>query len=184
MMEDWKVEDHLIAFSHRIKPLKAAFTKLFDAGLHVFVSLWPEAEVPRSPIALAEALFDAGRRLTEWRFSAGRAGIDETLSYLLGWYETIDFEVVQSLRMESKFNSEAEWIQRHQELANFFTERADLHTFIPNLPFMAAPAADAEEAKEEGEAKDVDKDDAETALQTEATTSGSGGGAETEAPPA
>ena len=83
-MEDWKVEDHLIAFSHRIKPLKAAFTKLFNAGLYVFVSLWPEAEVPRSPIALAEALFDAGRRLTEWRFSAGRAGADETLSYLLG----------------------------------------------------------------------------------------------------
>ena len=93
-MDDWKVEDHLIAFSHQIKPLKVAFTKLFDAGLHVFVSLWPEAEVPRSPIALAEALMDAGMRLTEWRFSARRAGADETLSYLLGWYETIDFDLV------------------------------------------------------------------------------------------
>ena len=182
-MEDWKVEDHLIAFSYRIKPLKAAFTKLFDAGLHMFVSLWPEAEVPRSPIALAEALFDAGRRLTEWRFSAGRAGADETLSYLLGWYETIDFEVVQTNRVESKFNAEEEWIQRRKELANFFTESADLHTFIPNLPFMAEPAADAEEAEEVGEAEEDDEGDAETAPQTEATASGSGDGAET-APPA
>ena len=86
--------------------MKVAFTKLFDAGLHVFVSLWPDAEIPRSPSALAEALMDAGMRLTEWHFSAGRAGADETLSYLLGWYESIDFELVQSCRVESKFIAE------------------------------------------------------------------------------
>ena len=88
--------------------------------------------------------------------------------------------------MESKFNSEEEWIQRRQELANFFTERADLHMFIPNLPFMAEPAADAEEAegKGEGEADDSDEGEAEAAPQTEATGSGSVGGAEAEAPPA
>ena len=183
-MEDWKVEDHLIAFSHRIKPLKVAFTKLFDAGLHVFVNLWPEAEIPRSPTALAEALMDAGMRLTEWRFSAGRAGADETLSYLLGWYETIDFDLVQANRVESKFNAEEEWIERRKALANFFTERANLHTFIPNLPFMAAPAADAEEAEEEGVDEEDSEGDAETTAQTEATASGSGGSAETEAPPA
>ena len=183
-MEDWKVEDHLIAFSYRIKPLKAAFTKLFDAGLHVFVNLWPEAEIPRSPIALAEALMNAGMRLTEWRFSAGRAGADETLSYVLGWYETINFEVVQTIQTASKFNAEEEWIQRRKELANYFTERADLHTFIPNLPFMAEPAADAEEDEEEGEAEDEDDGEAEAAPQAEAAASGSGGGGAETAPPA
>ena len=185
-MDEWQIEDHLLAFSYRTKPLKAAFTKLFDAGLHVFVTLWPEAEVPRSPIALAEALFDAGRRLTEWRYSAGRASADETLSYVLGWYETINFEVVQTIRTASKFNAEEEWIQRRQELANFFTERADLHTFIPNLPFMDEAAADGEEVEEEGEGEAVDSDEgeAEAAPRTEATASGSGGGAEAEAPPA
>ena len=76
---------------------------------------------------------DAGMRLTEWRFSAGRAGADETLSYLLGWYETIDFDLVQTYRLESKFIAEEAWVQCRKELANFFTERADLHTFIPNL---------------------------------------------------
>ena len=71
-----------------------------------------------------------------------------------------------------------------KELANYFTERADLHTFIPNLPFMAEPSADAEEAEEEGEAEDEDEGEAEVAPQTEATTSGSAGGAEAGAPPA
>ena len=195
-MADWQVEDHLIAFSHRIKPLKIDVSKLLDAGVHVFRSLWPDAETPRSPNALAEALMNAGMRLTEWRFSAGRAGADEALTYLLGWYETIDFDVVQTCRVASKFVSEDEWIKRRKELANFFTEHADLHTFIPNLPFMAAPGAEGEEGEEEGEevseantAEDKDEEDeaggdAETTSQTEAPASGSGTNAEREAPPA
>ena len=152
----------------------------------MFRVLWPDAEIPRSPNALAEALLNAGMRLTEWRFSAGRAGADETLTYLLGWYETIDFDVVQTCRTESKFVSEDVWIERRKELANFFTERADLHTFIPNLPFMAAPAADGEEAEEEGEEDDDDEGDAggdaETDPRTETTASGSGTNAETDPP--
>ena len=195
-MADWQVEDHLIAFSHRIRPLKTAVSKLLDAGVHVFRSLWPDTETPRSPNALAEALMNAGMRLTEWHFSAGRAGADEALTYLLGWYETIDFDVVQTCRTASKFVSEDEWVERRKELANFFTERADLHTFIPNLPFMAAPAAEGEEAEEEGEEESEadatdDKDeegeaggDAETTSRTETPASGSSTNAETEAPPA
>ena len=50
-MDDWKVEYHLIAFSHRIKPVKVAFTKLMDAGLHVFRVLWPDAEIPQMPLS-------------------------------------------------------------------------------------------------------------------------------------
>ena len=182
-MADWQVEDHLIAFSHRIAPLKTAVSKLLDAGIHVFRSLWPDAEAPRNPNALAEALMDAGVRLTEWRFSAGRAGADEVLTYLLSWYETIDFDVVQTCRIASKFVSEEQWVERRKELANFFTERADLHTFIPNLPFMAA--ADDEEAEEEGEEDDEGDvgGDAEAGPRTETTDSGPGVNTET-APPA
>ena len=199
-MDDLKVEDHLIAFSYRIKPLKIAFTKLFDAGLHVFTSLWPGAEIPRSPIALADVLENAGMRLTEWRFSAGRARADETLSYILGWYETIDFDKLQTCRTASKFVSEEEWVERRKKLANFFTERADLHTFIPNLPFMAAPPAEDDKAEEEGEeegeeASDAEADDdedeeaeaagaAKSAALTETPARGSGTNTETEAPSA
>ena len=160
----------------------------------MFTSLWPGAEIPRSPIALADVLENAGMRLTEWRFSAGRAGADETLSYILGWYETIDFDKLQTCRTASKFVSEEEWVERRKKLANFFTERADLHTFIPNLPFMAAPPAEDDEAKEEGEeARDAEADDdedeeaeaaggAKSAAPTETPASGSGTNTETEAP--
>ena len=139
-MADWRVEDHLLAFSYRIKPLKTAVAKLVDAGMHVFRALWPKAEMPRSPIVLAEALMNAGVRLTAWRFSAGRAGADKALTYLLSWYETIDFDLVQTCRVASKFVAEDQWIEQRKELANFFTERADLHTFNPNLLFAVEPA--------------------------------------------
>ena len=188
-MADWQIEDHLVAFSYRIGPLKTAMSKLLDAGVHVFRSLWPDAETPRSPIDLAEALMDAGMRLTEWRFSAGRAGADETLSYILSWYETIDFDLIQTCRIGGKFISDEEWIKRRQDLANFFTERADLHNFIPNLPFMEAPA-EGEEGEGEGDegseadaAEDEVADDAEATSQIEIPASGSGTTTEI-APPA
>lgn len=63
-MADWQVEDHLIAFSYRIKPLKNAASKLLEAGMHVFRVLWPDAEMSNSPITLAEALMNAGVQLT------------------------------------------------------------------------------------------------------------------------
>ena len=95
-MADWQVEDHLIAFSHRISPLKNAVSGLLGAGMHVFRVLWPDAEMPNSPITLAKALMNAGVQLTNWRFSAGRASADEALSYILSWYETIEFNLVQT----------------------------------------------------------------------------------------
>ena len=113
-----------------------------------------------------------------------RSAADETLSYLLGWYESIDFELVQTYRSESKFIAEEEWVERRKELANFFTERADVHSFIPNLPFKSEASADAEEAGEEGEAEDDDEGAAEITSQAEASASGTGGSAETEAPAA
>lgn len=119
------------------------------------------------------------------------------MSYILSWYETIEFDLVQTCRTASKFVSEDQWIEQHKELVNFFTERADLHTFIPNLPFQVAPAAGGEEAEgeadeeeEEGNAAD-DKDgeseadgDAEATPQTETAASGPGTTADTEAPSA
>ena len=146
---------------------------------------------------MAEVLMNAGVRLTEWRFSAGRAGADEAVIYLCSWYETIDFDLIQTCRVASKFVSEDHWIERRKELANFFTERADLHTFIPNLPFVAAPAAEGEDAEDEDDDEESEADaaddkdeeseadgDAETTARTETPASGSGTNAETEAPPA
>ena len=78
------------------------------------------------------------------------------------------------------------------ELANFFTEHADVHTFIPNLPFMAAGPTEDEEAEEgsEAEADDAESEEAEaagdakTAALTDTPASGSGTNIEAKAPPA
>ena len=192
-MADWQVEDHLIAFSYRIKPLKTVVSKLLDADMHVFWALWPDAETLRSPIALAEALMNGGARLTEWRYSAGRAGADEVLTFLLSWYETIDFDLVQTCRTASKFASEEEWVQRRKNLANYYIEFADVHTFIPDLRFYPRAAAEEEEAEgEEGEDEAGDEDaedegeegaaETEPARVAETATSGSGRDAESDAP--
>ena len=134
---------------------------------------------------------NGGARLTEWRYSARRAGADEVLTFLLSWYETIDFDIIQTCRTASTFVSEEEWIQRWQNLANFYTEFANVHTFIPDLPFYASAAAEAEEDEGEDEADDdeaeaggegADAGAASTSTATETPASGSGGDAGTEAP--
>ena len=117
------------------------------------------------------------------------------LTFLLSWYESIDFDVIQTCRTTSKFVSDEEWIQKRQTLANFFTEFANVHTFIPDLPMYASAAAEAEEGvegeKDDSEAK-ADEAEAEgeraeagaasTSMAAETPASGSGGGAETETP--
>ena len=197
-MADWQVEDHLIAFSFRIKPLKDGMSALLDAGIHVFHSLWPDALLPAGPIPLADALMNAGFRLAEWRYSAGRAAVDEALSHMLSWYEAIDFDVVQTCRTNSKYIAEEEWVQRRKQLANYYTERASVHSFIPGLPFLKGMEPEAEEGAEEevdgddgSEAEasgemDVDTeaaDAAEAASRDAGAPPGSGKDAEADAPP-
>src|SRR4051812_25815344 len=134
-MNDWQVEDHLIAFSHRIKPLKTAVCRLMEAGMDVCRILWPDAAVPQSPLSLAVKLQETGVQLSAWRFSAGRASADEVLSCILYWYETIDLDTIQTCRTGSNYICKDDWITRRQDMATYFTQRADLHTFNPDLPF-------------------------------------------------
>ncbi|KAM0927089.1 hypothetical protein ACQ4PT_003197 [Festuca glaucescens] len=89
-----------------------------------------------------------------------------------------------------KYICKEEWIERRRDMATYFTERADLHTFNPNLPFPV----EEDEEEEENEGDDVasaEKDDgaeasvdAEAAPRTETDAPGSGTTAETEAPAA
>src|SRR4051794_34912196 len=97
-MNEWQGGDHLIAFSHRIKPLKTAVCRFMEAGMDVCRILWPGAAVPQRTLSLAVKLHETGVQLTAWRFSAGRAAADEVLSCVLSWYETINLDTIQTCR--------------------------------------------------------------------------------------
>jgi hypothetical protein len=65
-MEEWQVEDHLLAFGTRIGPIKTPVHSFLDGAKFAFRALWPNAEVPANPMVLARALFDASAQLNKW----------------------------------------------------------------------------------------------------------------------
>ena len=124
----------------------------------MFQALWPGVEVPATPAELAERLLNGHARLCEWHYSAGRVGADEVLSFLLSWYEGIDFDLLQSYRIESKFVSEEPWIQRRKDLAYSFIQFAPVHDFTPGPPIQPPAAEESEEEVTDDEAEEAEKD--------------------------
>ena len=54
--EEWDIEDHLIALSGRLSPLKAVGVGLLDAAIRMYRVLWPNAETPATADELSRCL--------------------------------------------------------------------------------------------------------------------------------
>ncbi|KAM0903733.1 hypothetical protein ACQ4PT_018495 [Festuca glaucescens] len=93
----WTAEDHLAALYSRITHMRIVdrqLVQLPEAALQVFKCLWPGEPVPDDLNILAERLLGAGRRLSEWRHSAARAGADVALRFACSWYEGLDLDAI------------------------------------------------------------------------------------------
>ena len=163
----WSIDDHLVALSHRLGPLQMFGIDVFNAAVHAFRVLWPEDKSEMTPKILAERLMGSGLRLDEWRESSARAGADEALSVILSWYETLDFDLFQSLRTNGKFVSEPEWIEKRKQLANSFIEYIDLDKLIDGPSFDQQRDEPAEEADGESGEDDEETEDDEEAEEVE-----------------
>ena len=150
---EWMVEDHLAALAARVKPMKVIGIDLLSAAIRTYRGLWPGKLVPTAIEGLVEALMESEERLGEWRESAGRAGADEVLQFVLSWYEDINLEAVQTLRAGSKWISDPEHIRRRQERAYSLAQYASVHTFHDD-PF---PRDEVEEEDEEEADADIDE---------------------------
>lgn len=151
--EAWDIEDHLTALNARLSPLKTIGVHLLDAAIRAYNVLWPGSEAPASVSELARCLMASEDRLIEWRESAARVGADEAMSFVLSWYEGINLDVLQKMRLNSKWTTDPDLVKRRQERAYSFIPYADIHKFV--------------EAPDESENDDEDAEDVDEEIQAD-----------------
>ena len=61
-----------------------------------FAALWPDEPFPENLGAFTEKIEGVEDRLTEWRESAARVAADETLSWIISIYESLDLDKIRS----------------------------------------------------------------------------------------
>ena len=96
-------------------------------------------------------MLTAETRLREWRSSLARAGVDQALTFVLSWYESIDLRALQSLRSDSKWTSDPTLIQSRKEAAAFMANYAQTQYFIPGPVY-----SDGEDEEDDDEAEETD----------------------------
>ncbi|KAM0924580.1 hypothetical protein ACQ4PT_004566 [Festuca glaucescens] len=168
----WTAEDHLAALYSRITHMRVVdrqLVQLPEAALQVFKRLWPGEPVPDDLNILAERLLGAGRRLSEWRHSAARAGADIALRFACSWYEGLDLDALHSMREGAPTDTDPAKTAARRVRAYQLASYASTSTFVPPPADLTEEYTDDEE--EEGEAAD---DETETNVEAEAPESTAG----------
>ena len=158
----WTAEDHLPALYSRISHMRVVDRHLGElpaAAVKIFKRLWPEEPVPDNLTLLAEKLQDAGRRLSEWRHSAARAGADAALRFACSWYEELDLDALHSMRGDAPTDTVPELTAKRRDRAYQIAHYVSTSDFIP-------PPADIVEefTDDEGEGEEAGEDEAEAEL--------------------
>ncbi|XP_014752055.1 uncharacterized protein LOC106865772 [Brachypodium distachyon] len=148
----YDVENYLMIIWTRVKPLKAFGIDMLNAGIPAFRALWPGEEAPSVIPELAKRLLEGEDRLSEWQESAARVGADEALSFVLSWYDGINLDMLQSMRVGSPFFSNPELIAKRQERAYSFIQYVGVHSFVES------PRSDPDEEAAEEEEEEVDEE--------------------------
>ncbi|KAM0885834.1 hypothetical protein ACQ4PT_030087 [Festuca glaucescens] len=104
------MEDHIIAMAARVSHMKVLGVDLLDASLKAFSALYPTEPRPNEVSDLCEWLNASDIQLNEWRCSAGHAGEDQALKFVLSWYEDLDLDALATLRIDSAALSDEERI--------------------------------------------------------------------------
>ncbi|KAM0920905.1 hypothetical protein ACQ4PT_007153 [Festuca glaucescens] len=162
----WTAEDHLAALYSRITHMRIVdrhLVQLPEAALQVFKCLWPGEPVPDDLNILSERLLGAGRRLSEWRHSAARAGADIALRFACSWYEGLDLDALHNMREGAPTDTDPAKTATRRARAYQLASYASTSTFIPPPADLTEEYTDDEE--EEGEAAD---DEAEANVEAEA----------------
>ena len=91
----------------------------------------------------------AEARFCAWRSSSARAGADQTLQFVLSWYETIKLDKVRALREDFEWSSDPARIAEREETADFMAAYADTSFLHPRRVY-----SDVEEEEEGQEAQE------------------------------
>jgi hypothetical protein len=119
-----------------------------EAGLKIFKCRWPRELVSDNINALAVRLLDSGKRLSEWRHSAARAGADTALRFVCSWYESMDLESLHNMRGDAPTDTDPVKTAARRARAYRIASYASTSTFVPPLADFEEEFNDDEEAKE------------------------------------
>jgi hypothetical protein len=156
----------MTALSSRITHMKK-LAKLPDAAIKAFKCLWPEEPVPDRIGSIASQLLESGKRLSEWRRSASRAGADTALRFVCSWYETLDLDTLTTMRGDAPTDTNPILTAKRRDRAYRIAHYAPTSTFIP------APA-DPEDELTEDEAEDDEDEETEETPATNDETAATG----------
>ncbi|KAM0852058.1 hypothetical protein ACQ4PT_052018 [Festuca glaucescens] len=154
----WTSKDRLGALYSRISHMRIVdrhLAHLPDAATKALKSLWPGETVPENVSAIADRLLETGKRLSEWRHSAARAGADTALRFACSWYEGLDLDALQSMHGNAPTDTDPEKTAACRDRAYRIACYASTSTFIPPPEDIEEEFTDAKEEEEagDGEAK-------------------------------
>jgi hypothetical protein len=130
----WNADDHLAVLHSRITHMRVVdrhLSELPEAALKIFKRLWPGEPVPDNLTLLSQKLQDAGRRLSEWRHSAARAGADAALRFACSWYEELDLDALHNMRGNAPTDTVPEKNDKRRDRAYRIAHYASTSDFIP-----------------------------------------------------
>jgi hypothetical protein len=130
----WNAYDHLVELYSRITHMRVVdrhLSELPKAALKIFKRLWPGELVPDNLTLLSHKLQDVGRRLSEWRHSAARAGADAALRFACSWYEELDLDALHNMRGNAPTDTVPEKNDKRHDRAYRIAHYASTSDFIP-----------------------------------------------------
>jgi hypothetical protein len=156
--------------------------KLPDAAIQAFKCLWPEEPIPDRVGTLASRLLESGKRLSEWRRSASRAGADTALRFVCSWYEGLDLDTLTTMRGDAPTDTDLILTAKRRDRAYRIAHYAPTSTFFPALADLEDELSEAEEEAEEGEDEEAEKTVSEGTAATNDETAASGQAPESSSP--
>ncbi|KAM0917053.1 hypothetical protein ACQ4PT_009790 [Festuca glaucescens] len=148
----WTTKDHLAALYSRISHMRIVdrhLSQLPDAAIKALKCLWPKEPVPDDVSSIADRLLDTGKRLSEWRHSAARAGADTALRFVCSWYESLDLSTLSTMRGNAPTDTDPAKTAARRDRAYRIACYASTSTFIPPPEDIEEEYTDDEEEGEE-----------------------------------
>ena len=91
--------------------------------------------------------------LTHWRESAARVAADETLSWIISIYESIDLDKILGCRLKSKWIADPELAEKRTRKAYEIVSKANIHEYAFSIDTPSEEIEAAQKLAEEAEAK-------------------------------
>ena len=149
----WSMEDWLHSLRARTSMLRRRGETLRGLMETTFAALWPDEPFPETLEAFSEKIDAAEDRLSDWRESAARVAADETLSWVVSIYESINLDKLVGCRVKSKWITDPELAEKRTRKAYEIVSRANIHEYAFSIDTPSEEIEAARKLAEEAEAK-------------------------------